>query len=175
MRHETSLCGAATIALSLLLGACAGPSGLGGPAAGYVPSSIVAPYGYAQTRHTAEHYTVTATGSSATPPARLETIANARAAEIGIEEKQRFFKVASVTHGIRCVDKKESYKAIKTPANYYPTVALDVQYSNAAAAPDASWLPAKESFERLKSELAAPTLSEAPSEAELKSRCSARS
>ena len=51
-----------------------------------------------------------ATGTEATPKARIEKIARARAAQIGVEQKLKFYKVTSVQFGIACNKRQECYK-----------------------------------------------------------------
>ena len=60
---------------------------------------MFSPVGYSQTRIDT-HFQVQASGTDATPTARVEKVARARAAEIGVEQKLKFFKVASVERGI---------------------------------------------------------------------------
>ncbi len=50
-------------------------------------SNILSPAGYCQTKIDDTHYKVTATGTEATPKERVEKIARARAAQIGVDQK----------------------------------------------------------------------------------------
>lgn len=145
------------IALSALA-ACSGPSALSGALSGaavaaYTRSNSIVVAGYSEKAIDPTHYEVRATGTDSTPKARVEHIALARAAEIGIEGKMRYFKIENIRHGVQCGKKQESYKAKPLPAFHYPTVTLDVAYANGAAPPDASWLVAADSFAATTAEL----------------------
>ena len=72
------------------------------PVAAYGASNILSPTGYSQTKLDDTHFKVTATGTEATPKERVEKIARARAAQIGVDQKLKYFKVAGVQHGV-CV------------------------------------------------------------------------
>lgn len=176
--HTTATNALIVMGCALLLGGCAGPAGLGGPSVtGYVPASLMSPNGYSATRIDATRYKVGATGTAATPGPRLESIATARAAEIGVEDKQRYFKVSGVAHGVQCTDKQEGYKGPASVATRHPTVTLDIVYSNAATPPDATYQPSVETFQRLQAELAAPpaaTVGVADADKDLLARCSGR-
>ena len=70
-----------------------------------------------------------ASGTEATPKDRVENIARARAAQIGVNEKLKFFKVTSVQHSITCNRRQDGYKTTSTPASARPSVVLDVVYA----------------------------------------------
>ena len=141
-------------AASAMLGACAGPiPTIGSPVAGYTRSNAFLLAGYSEKSIDTTHYEVSANGTQATPKARVEKIAMTRAAEIGVEGKQRYFRVVSVQHGMRCGKKQELYKGPTQPALRYPTVTLDVIYANGAAPPDASWQVSADAHARLAEEL----------------------
>lgn len=165
----------AAAATVIFVAACSGPSMIGGADVAYVPASVVSPVGYSQSQLDATHYTVKAAGLSATPPAHVERIAQARAAEIGVENKLRWFKVTSVTHGIRCVERREGYKAPASAANFYPTVALEVSYDNGVVPPDASWQASAGAFEQAKAALAAPSADPPVTIDSVKARCGTHS
>ena len=122
-----------------------------GATTSYSASNAMMPIGYSETPIDATHYQVKASGSEQTPKERVERIALARAAEIGVEQKLKFFKVASVTHGISCSKKKQGgTKTGDVPATYHPTVVLDVYYSKQPA-PD--FRPSAETFAAVKAEI----------------------
>jgi hypothetical protein len=134
------------------LGACSGTSLLTQPIASYGESNAFAPAGYSQTKVDDTHYQVRATGTEATPRQRVEKIARARAAQIGVEEKLRYFKVASVQHAVKCSKRQAGYKAQDSPPSSRPTVVLDVVYAKDWA--DPSFAEAAPAFDALSSELA---------------------
>jgi hypothetical protein len=134
------------------LGGCSGVSSLGTPIASYGASNILSPAGYSQTMIDDTHYQVTAMGTEATPKERVEKIARARAAEIGVEQKLGYFKVASVQHGLKCEKAQPGYKSEATPASSRPTVMLDVVYAKDASGP--GFASSAESFQTLSGELA---------------------
>jgi hypothetical protein len=134
------------------LGGCSGVSSLGTPIASYGASSILSPSGYGQTMIDDTHFKVTATGTEATPKERVEKIARARAAQIGVDQKLKYFKVTSVQHGVKCEKRQEGYKSEATPASIRPTVVLDVVYAKDSA--DPTFANSAETFQTLSAELA---------------------
>jgi hypothetical protein len=132
MRRRT----ASVVALccsSALIGGCSGVSSLTPltPAVtDYSAASIFSPAGYWQTKIDDTHFQVQASGTEATPTDRVEKIARARAAEMGVDQKMKFFKVTSVQRGFTCAKRKEGYKTTSTPPSARPTVILDVAYAN---------------------------------------------
>lgn len=139
----------------LALTGCGGGLGeIGSSAgAGYTRSSALIISGYSETASDETHYEVRANGTTNTAKARVEKIALTRAAEIGVENKFRFFKVTNIRHGVVCGKKTEIYKGGTQAALHYPTVRMDVEYARGNAPPDASYLVAADSFERTSSEL----------------------
>lgn len=123
------------------------------PVAGYTAANAFSPVGYSQTRIDDTHFQVQASGTDATPTARVEKIARARAAEIGVEQKLKFFKVASVERGIICSKRQEGYKSTATPASAHPSVVLDVYYAQDAA--DPAYQNSADVLASLKTDLAA--------------------
>ena len=99
------------------------------PVAEFTAASVFSPAGYTQTKIDDTHYQVQASGTEATPKERVEKIARARAAEIGVYEKMKFFKVTSVQHSITCNRRQEGYKTTSTPASARPSVVIDVVYA----------------------------------------------
>ena len=134
------------------LGACSGVPLLPQPIASYGESNAFAPAGYSQTKVDETHYQVRATGTEATPRQRVEKIARARAAQIGVEEKLRYFKVASVQHAVRCSKRQGAYKSQDSPPASRPTVVLDVVYAKDWA--DPSFADTAAAFDTLSNELA---------------------
>jgi hypothetical protein len=82
----------------------------------------------------------------------VEKIARARAAQIGVEEKLPYFKVAGVQHGVKCTKRQPGYKSEDTPASSRPTVELDVVYAKDAA--DPTFASSTAAFDALNAELA---------------------
>ena len=80
------------------------------PVADFTAASVFSPVGYNQTKIDDTHYQVQASGTEATPKDRVEKIARARAAQIGVDEKLKFFKVTSVQHSITCNRRQDGYK-----------------------------------------------------------------
>lgn len=128
---------------------------------GYEAANALSPTGH----HVADlgqgRYRITATGSPATPKARVEKIALARAAEFGLEQKQKFFQAAPAQHAIRCGKRDYLEKGVKKqlPARGYSVVEIDVVYASTAA--DPSFRPVKEATETLLTELQAEVVDEA--------------
>lgn len=147
--------GGALSAASLLT-ACAGaplPSLGVAPAGvtGYTAASLLSPVGYTAKDVDATHIVVTARGTPETPRARLEKIATARAAELGRDNKLAAFKVDAVEPGIDCGKKVDGYKGTGSTGSNLSRVVVRASYAPTAA--DASWLPTRETFERLTAEL----------------------
>jgi hypothetical protein len=105
------------------------------PVAAYTAASAFSPVGYSQTKIDDTHYQILASGTEATPKERVEKIARVRAAEIGVDEKLKFFKVTSVQHSITCAKRQEGYKTTPTPSSARPSVVLDVVYAKDATDP----------------------------------------
>jgi hypothetical protein len=132
-----------------LLGACAGTDLK--PVASFGASNMLSPSGYAETKISDSQYQVKATGTEATPKARIEKIAMARAAQIGVEQRLNFYKVTNVQVGALCEKKQEFYKGGGTPPSNRQTVLVDVVYAKEKV--DPSYVSTKESFEALNGEL----------------------
>jgi len=135
----------------VLLGGCSTMPQLVSPVASYGPTTIFSPSGYGQTMLDDTHFQVQATGTEATPKARVEKIARARAAQIGVEKKHKYFKVASVRHGVACTERQQSHKSTATPASSRPTVVLDVIYAETPS--DPAFTDSEATFQTLQSEL----------------------
>ncbi|MBI1650709.1 hypothetical protein [Hyphomicrobium sulfonivorans] len=136
---------------AVLLGGCAGTDLDLRPVASLSASNMMSPSGYSEAKISDTQYTVNAMGTEATPKARIEKIARARAAQIAVEQRMPFYKVASVSYGVKCTKGKEIYRGGTQPATARQTVQLDVLYAKAPA--DDTYVSAKESFEGLNTEL----------------------
>ncbi len=169
MRTAYLLTGPAFI-VATLLGGCAGTDLK--PVASFGASNVLSPSGYTQTKVSDTQYQVKATGTEATPKARIEKIARARAAQIGIEEKLKYYKVTSVQFGVVCDKKHEFYKGGATANGSRQTVLVDVVYAKEPL--DPTYVSAKESFEALNGELdneVIPPDQKAVAEQESRSAC----
>lgn len=144
------VCGATALA------GCASLPQLGSPVASYAPATIFSPEGYGQTKIDDTHYRVEATGTESTPKARVEMMARARAAQIGVETKQRYFKVTSVQHGVACKKRRDSYKGEATAPSSRPTAVAEVVYADTQADPE--FTDAETAFVQLKADLADQTI-----------------
>lgn len=152
------------------LAACAG--GDLKPVASLSASNMMAPSGYSETKVSDTQYLVQATGTEATPKARIEKIARARAAQIAVEQKMKFYKVSSVQYGVACSKGHEFYKGGQTQAGSRQTVKLDVTYAKEAV--DPTYVSAKESYEALNGELSSevvPAEAKAAAEQEARAGC----
>lgn len=120
----------------------------------YSPANAIVTTGYSDREFGEGQFRVRAKGSSVTPPSRLEKIALARAAEIGVEQQLKFFKPGPFAHSVTCKDAKVlPHKSGKVAADISPVVELDVVYAKDTVA-DPGFLPAAETFTRLTGELA---------------------
>jgi len=150
-----------------LLGACAGADL--SPVASLSASNAFAPSGYSETKVSDTQYQVKATGTEATPKSRIEKIARARAAQIAVEQKMNFYKVASISYGVKCTKGQALYKGGSTAGGARQTVQIDVLYAKEPA--DEGYVSAKESFEMLSAELTSETIPpEAKTQAEQEAR-----
>ncbi len=137
------------IPCAALMGGCAGTDMQ--PVASFGASNVLSPSGYSQKKISDTQYQVQATGTEATPKARIEKIAIARAAQIGVEEKLKYYKVTNVQYGVTCEKKVEFYKGGSTAPGSRQTVLVDVVYAKEPV--DSTYVSAKESFESLNGEL----------------------
>ena len=129
-----------------------------GSVTSYGPANAIITTGYSDTELGPDHFEIRAKGSTMTPPERLAKIALARAAEIGVEQKRKFFKAGPAVHHVVCQGARDSaHKGGKVSAERAPVAVLDVVY--AKTADDPSYLPSAETFERLTGELAQETFS----------------
>ena len=154
----------------VLLGACAGTDLK--PVASLSAANALAPSGYSETKVSDTQYQVLATGTEATPKARIEKIARARAAQIGMEQRLKYYKVASVEFGIVCSKKHEFYKGGATTAGSRQTALIDVVYAKEPV--DASYVASAASYEALNGELNSeviPAEAKAAAEQEARAGC----
>jgi hypothetical protein len=140
------------LSCAALIGGCSGMPQLGVPVASFGASNVFSPTGYSEEKLDDTHFQVRATGTEATPKERVEKIARARAAQIGVEESLKYFKVVTVQYGVSCEKRKAGYKSEATPPASRPTVVLDVVYAKDTA--DPTFAASAETFEVLISELA---------------------
>jgi hypothetical protein len=157
-RRHASVRGAAAIFSApalLVLAGCSGGLSVSGMTTPYDRANAMMPIGYSETPVDKTHYQVKASGTDTTPRARVEKIAMTRAAEIGVQQKLGYFRIADVTHSVECAQGVSGYKSAKTQPSYRPTIVLDVYY---AKAPDARSQPSAETFTRLKGELDSETI-----------------
>jgi len=155
---------------AVLLAACAGTELT--PVASFSASNYISPSGFSETKVSDTQYQVKAVGTEATPKARIEKIARARAAQIGVEEKLKYYKVTNVQFGAVCSKKHEFYKGGATQPGSRQTVLLDVVYAKEQL--DPTYVSAAESFEALNGELGSesiPSDAKATAEQEAKAAC----
>lgn len=155
---------------SVLLGACAS-TGLA-PVASFGASNVLSPSGYSETKVSDTEYQVKAVGTEATPKARIEKIARARAAQIGVEQRLKYYKVANVQYGVVCSKKHEFYKGGATTAGSRQTVLVDVVYAKEPL--DPTYVSTSESFDALNGELGneeIPATEKAVAEQEARTAC----
>ncbi len=131
----------------------------------YEAANAFSPTGYQVTGLGDGRVRVTATGSAATPKARVEKIAIARAAEYGIERNTSYFQTSAPQFSIRCGKREylEKGEKKKLPARGYSVVEIDVTYATTPA--DASYRPAREVSTALKAELQSETVADADKQA----------
>lgn len=121
-------------------------TGCGTDAGGGLQTNAVTSYGAANALSPTGHqvtdlgdgrYRITATGSAATPKARVEKIALARAAELGVERNSKYFQAATPQFSIRCGKREYIEKGQKRylPPRGYSVVEIDVAYANTPADP----------------------------------------
>ena len=140
------------LSAAVTISACSSLPQLGPPVTAYSAWNVFSPSGYSEQKIDDTHYKVKATGTEATPTARLEKIARARAAEIGVEEKQQFFKVTSVQPAFSCAKAQADYKSGGTGRSSRPVVVPDVAYAHERT--DPGFVSSTETFKALSSEIA---------------------
>ncbi len=158
------------VSAAALLGGCAGADLK--PIASFGASNMLSPSGYSEAKISDTQYQVTATGTEATPKARIEKIARARAAQIGVESKLKYYKVTNVQFGAVCDKKHEFYKGGQTANGARQKVMVEVTYAKEPL--DPTYVSAKESYETLNGELEneiIPVDQKAVAEQEARSAC----
>jgi hypothetical protein len=151
------------LASAVALGSLAGCSGVtsengatlgGGPSVtGYVAANALYTLGYTDREQAPGTHRVRAKGTAGTPPSRLEKIALARAAEIGVEQNFKFFKPGPFTHTVACKDAQTMpHKGGKSLAVRSPVADVEVTYAKIQT--DPTFLPSAETFAKLTGELA---------------------
>ena len=150
--------------LTLVLAACsAGNEGIGslGPPATvpYQHANAIANAGFRETRIGPDHYRIEVTGNAHASPARLEKIAATRAAEIGRDNRLRYFKLDNLQHTTRCTPRRSTHRGGGHGELNYRVLTADVTY--APAPPDATYRESRPAFDQLRAELDQP---EAPAE-----------
>lgn len=136
--------------LSPAIGGCSGGLAFNSVAT-YGPANAIMPVGYFQKPIGDQQFQVGASGTEATPTERIEKIATARAAEIGVDQKLPYFKVANITRGMSCTKKLTNAKYGDMPPTYHPTVILDVVYAKSPV--DADYRSSRDTFSQLKAEI----------------------
>lgn len=148
--------------LALALTACAGDSGgLGvlSPPVVYQASNAVAPNGYSESLLGGpDRYRVRATGHVESSREHLEKIAVARAAEIGRDQRFKYFRVDAVTEDIVCGRKlAATQKTTDMVLKPRRVVDVDITYTNTVPPQgDPAWRNPKESFDALLADAKAP-------------------
>jgi len=159
MRRSTLLAlSAALVPATMLLAACAGSGGLElTPVASFGAANAFSKSGFSETQVSDTEYKVTATGTEATPKSRLEKIARARAAQIGVEKNLKYYKVANVQYGKNCSKPHNFHKGGSTAAESRQTVEIAVVYAKEPS--DPAFLSSEDSFSTLNGELATEIIS----------------
>lgn len=172
MQRRRAAVSLALLPVAALVGACGGTGLDLKPVASMSASNAFSPSGYVEKKMGDNQYQVGAIGTEATPKSRIEKIARARAAQIGVEEKLKFYKVTNVAFGIKCSKKHEFYKGGQTAEGSRPTVVLDVLYAKERV--DPTYVSTQESFDTLNSELSSeviPADAKAAAEQESRTTC----
>lgn len=167
------------LAICAVLAACsdgAAPiltaGGLGSPT-GYWHANAIVKSGFSETELSPDSLRVRVEGTGSTPRARIELIARARAAELGVERKGKFFKPGPAAYSVVCEDGKVlAHKSGKSLPVAAPVVEVDVVYAKSQV--DPSYLPSAETFATLTRALNAQTFdaeSRQASAAEVKAAC----
>ncbi|HEX2842400.1 CC0125/CC1285 family lipoprotein [Hyphomicrobium sp.] len=154
-------CAALASAAIFMAGCSTGVGGIGATGAlPYQHSNAIISAGYSESIIGPDRYRIEVKGPVATPRERMEKIAATRAAEIGSENKLKFFKIESMAHNTIC----KSYVAGGQPGSGAgPTkktqqlAVLTADVSYAAAPVDASYAESKTAFDQYRAELDLPS------------------
>lgn len=148
----------AVVSLAGLVAGCSGDMNLSSLAAntsvvGYTAANAFSPSGYSEQPGPNGTVRITAVGTPATPAARLEKIALARAADYGAEQNQKMFKAEPAQYNFRCgkSDIANKGQMSKVKPSDYRVVQIDVSYSSEVNDPSAR--PTKQTAAALKAEL----------------------
>ena len=150
-----------------LAGCSSSPASLTGPpgetgvafadVTSYGPSNAIITTGFSERDLRPDHVEVRVKGSSVTPRERLEKLAMARAAELGIEQKRKYFRPGSPVHSVICIPARaKTGKGGDVAADRAPLLLMEVVY---AKVPGEGFIPSKETFERLTTEMSQETFS----------------
>ena len=149
----------AAVAAALALAGCANEGGIGGALApgplAYKHSNAVAPSGYSESLIGPDRYRIEVKGPLNTPRERLEKIAATRAAEIGKDNRLKYFKIESVQHTTRCDTVTPGPKApgSNTAARTvgYAVMTADVAFTKTPS--DTTYLESRPTFAQYRAEL----------------------
>lgn len=144
------------------------------PVAGYTESNMMSPTGYSERAISETQYAVRGTGTANTPRSRVEKLATARAAEIGVEQKFKYFKVVKVAHSVSCKKQFQNARGDKVPAHKLPLVDIEVVYAKDTK--DPTYRSCSDTFKALSAELeseAIPDEAKTQAAAEVESQCGA--
>ena len=165
--RRSSLTFGPPIVVLLLAGCSAGNDSigavgsLGAPAiVPYQHSNAIAPAGFKESQLGPEHYRIEVTGKADASLARLEKIAATRAAEIGRDNRLRYFKLDNLQHTTRCTPARSTYRGGGHGELNYRVLTADVTY--ARTAPDATYRESRSAFDQLRAELDLPEAPAAP-------------
>ena len=149
---------AAVLGAALLLSACGATvndlATSSTTVAGYQPANLFSPAGYSISGNADGSLRVTAAGLPATPAARLEKIAMARAAEYGKERHLKTFTVTPAQISFKCGKTQFYVKGQRNTVEPldYRVVVIDVSYGTDAMSP--AVYNTRETAETLKAQLA---------------------
>ncbi|WP_297970034.1 hypothetical protein [uncultured Amaricoccus sp.] len=157
-----SLLAACVLTPCLLLAACsAGNESIGavgslGPPATvpYQPSNAIAPAGFKESLLGPNHYRIEVTGNANASLARLEKIAATRAAEIGRDNRLRYFKLDNLQYATRCTPKRSTHRGGGHGELNYRILTAEATY--APTAPDSTYRESRAAFDQLRAELDQP-------------------
>lgn len=163
----------ASMMLAVMLAACSsGGDGVGeglgavgnlGPSnVPYEHSNAFSPVGYKESLLGEDRYRIEVTGYAGTLPSRLEKIAATRAAEIGRDNRLRYFKLDNLQHSTRCTPARSTHRGGGHPELNYRVLTADVSY--AKAPPDPSYLESRGTFDQFRAELDQPQTPASPAD-----------
>ncbi len=161
LRPSATSAALASAAALIMAGCSTGIGGIGATGAlPYQPSNAIVSAGYSETIIGPDRYRIEVKGPVTTPRERMEKIAATRAAEIGSENKLKFFKIETMAHNTLC----KSYVSGGQPGSGAgPTkktqqvAVLTADVSYAAAPVDASYVDSKSAFDQYRAALDAPS------------------